>query len=52
MKETRTVRGSGCPTLLHHLARVLLRTDPSLVLFIDQMPSLEAAARSSYTSAI
>lgn len=46
MKETKTVKGGpGCPTLLHYLARVLLRKDPSLVSFIDDMPHLEAAAR-------
>jgi diaphanous 1 len=46
MKETKTARGgSDCPTLLHYLARVLLRTDPSLVTFIEDLPHLEAAAR-------
>lgn len=46
MKETRTVKGSGCPTLLHYLAKVLLRLDARLVLFLEDMPSLEPAARS------
>lgn len=47
MKETRTAKGtSECPTLLHYVARVLIRTDPSLTLFIDEMPSVESAARS------
>ena len=34
-----------CPTLLHYLAKVLLRSDPALVTFIDDMPHVEAAAR-------
>jgi diaphanous 1 len=45
MKETRTAKGSGCPTLLHYLAKVLVRTDARLVLFLEDMPSLEPAAR-------
>jgi diaphanous 1 len=46
MKETKTVKGGPeCPTLLHYLARVLLRTDPLLVTFIEDLPHLEAAAR-------
>ncbi|KAG2105124.1 uncharacterized protein F5147DRAFT_245959 [Suillus discolor] len=49
MKETRTAKGtSECPTLLHYVARVLIRTDPSLTLFIDEMPSVESAARISF----
>ena len=49
MKETKTAKGGPeCPTLLHYLARVLLRTDPSLVTFIEDMPHLEAAARGVY----
>ncbi|KZT71430.1 FH2-domain-containing protein [Daedalea quercina L-15889] len=48
MKETRTARGGPeCPTLLHYLAKVLLRTNANLVLFIEDMPHLEAAARVS-----
>ncbi len=34
-----------CPTLLHYLAKVLLKSDPSLVTFIQEMPHIEAAAR-------
>jgi hypothetical protein len=50
MKETKTAKGgSECPTLLHYIARVLLRTDPSLVAFIGDVPHLEAAARGIYT---
>lgn len=46
LKETKTARGgSACPTLLHYFARLLLRSEPSLATFIDEMPSLEAAAR-------
>jgi hypothetical protein len=37
--------GPQCPTLLHYIARVLLRTDPTLVTFLEDMPHLEAAAR-------
>lgn len=48
LKETKTAKGGPeCPTLLHYLARVLLRTDPELVNFIDEMRSVEAAARIS-----
>ena len=46
MKETKTAKGgSDCPTLLHYLARVLLRTDPQLVDFLSDLPNVEAAAR-------
>ena len=46
MKETKTARGGPeCPTLLHYLAKVLMRKDPSLTTFIEELPSLEAAAR-------
>lgn len=49
MKEMKTAKGSSeCPTLLHYIARVLNRTDPSLALFIDEMPSVESAARISF----
>ena len=48
LKETKTVKGGAdCPTLLHYLAKVLLRSDPGLVNFIDEMPHLEPAARVS-----
>lgn len=52
MKETRTAKGSGCPTWMHYLARVLLRTDPTLILFTEEMPSVEAAARSVHPGTI
>jgi diaphanous 1 len=46
MKETKTAKGDvDCPTLLHYLARVLLRTEPSIVLFHEDLPNLEPAAR-------
>jgi diaphanous 1 len=46
LKETKTAKaGSDCPTLLHYLARVLLRTNPSLVTFMEDLPHVEAAAR-------
>jgi hypothetical protein len=42
LRDTRTGKGATCPTLLHYLAKVLLRTDPRLVLFLEDIPSLEA----------
>jgi diaphanous 1 len=49
MKETKTAKGGQeCPTLLHYLARILLRADPSLVTFVNDLPHLEAAARGIY----
>ena len=46
MKETKTVKASpDCPTLLHYVARVLMKSDPELVNFLDDLPHLEAAAR-------
>lgn len=46
MKETKTAKGANdCPTLLHYVAKVLMRTDPSLATFIEDLPHLEAAAR-------
>lgn len=46
LRETKTAKGgSDCPTLLHYLARVLLRSDHTLVSFVEEMPHLEAAAR-------
>jgi len=49
MNETKTARATpDCPTLLHYLARVLLRKDPSLTTFIGELPNLEAAARRMY----
>ncbi|KAJ8455460.1 hypothetical protein ONZ51_g12454 [Trametes cubensis] len=48
LRETKTVKATpDCPTLLHYLAKVLLRSDPALVTFIDDMPHVEAAARVS-----
>lgn len=47
MKETKTAKATpDCPTLLHYIARVLLRTEPKLTLFIEELPNLEPAARS------
>ena len=40
--------GPQCPTLLHYIARVLLRTDPTLVTFLEDMPHVEAAARGEH----
>ena len=39
-----------CPTLLHYIACVLLRTDPTLVTFLEDMSHLEAAARGEHLS--
>ncbi|TFK28908.1 FH2-domain-containing protein [Coprinopsis marcescibilis] len=48
LKETKTVNGGlYCKTLLHYLAKVLLRKDPSITTFIEDLPSLEAASRIS-----
>ncbi|TCD69991.1 hypothetical protein EIP91_005241 [Steccherinum ochraceum] len=48
LKETKTAKGGAdCPTLLHYVAKVLLRSDPVLVTFIEDTPHLEAAARVS-----
>ena len=46
LKETKTAKATpDCPTLLHYIAKVLLRSDPSMVTFIEDMPHVEAAAR-------
>ncbi|WWC85530.1 uncharacterized protein L201_000394 [Kwoniella dendrophila CBS 6074] len=45
MKETRTAKGSGCPTMLHYLAKVLSRKDRNLVIWGEDVPALEPAAR-------
>lgn len=45
LRDTRTGKGATCPTLLHYLAKVLLRTDSRLVLFHEDLPSLESVAR-------
>jgi diaphanous 1 len=45
LRDTRTGKGTSCPTLLHYLAKVLLRSDPRLVLFLEELSSLEAVAR-------
>ena len=41
-----------CPTLLHYLAKVLLKSDPSLVTFIEEMPHVEAAARGESSTSL
>ena len=49
LKETKTVKATPeCPTLLHYVAKVLLKSDPSLVTFIEEMPHIEAAARGEF----
>lgn len=53
LRETKTAKGGpDCPTLLHYLAKVLLRSDPALVTFIEDMPHVEAAARVSVQTII
>jgi len=49
MKETKTAKATAdCPTLLHYVALVLLRTEPKSTLFIEELPNLEPAARISF----
>ncbi|KAI9632080.1 uncharacterized protein MKK02DRAFT_20897 [Dioszegia hungarica] len=48
MKETRTSQPK-CPTLLHYLASTLLKVNAQLILFSEEMSSLEAAARCELT---
>lgn len=46
MKETKTAKSDAdCPTLLHYLARVLIRRDDRIIFFVDDLPHVEAAAR-------
>lgn len=53
LKETKTASGGPqCPTLLHYVAKVLMRKDPSLTTFIEELPSLEAAARVSVQTTV
>ncbi|KAJ3474280.1 hypothetical protein NLI96_g12545 [Meripilus lineatus] len=48
LKETKTAKGgSTCPTLMHYIAKVLLKNNADLINFIEEMPHLEAAARVS-----
>ena len=49
MRETTTSKASpDCPTLLHFVAKVLLKFDAELVNFLDELPHLEAAARRKF----
>lgn len=53
LKETKTAKAtSECPTLLHYIARVLLKTDPALITFVEDTPHIEAAARVSVQTLI
>ncbi|KAG8880257.1 hypothetical protein FRB97_000969 [Tulasnella sp. 331] len=53
LKETKTANSDpSCPTLLHYVARVLLRSDPSSVLFVEDLPHVEPAARLSIQAVI
>ena len=50
LKDTKTTKGGpSCPTLLHYLARLLLRTDATMTTFIEELPNVEAAARRMHT---
>jgi diaphanous 1 len=49
MKETKTVSaGTDCPTLLHYLAKVIMREDAGLIMFSEELPHVEAAARGTF----
>ncbi|KAL8283496.1 hypothetical protein RQP46_005599 [Phenoliferia psychrophenolica] len=53
LKEARaTSPSASTPTLLHYLARVLLRSDPSLLAFLDDAPHVEAASRISFSTVL
>lgn len=53
LKETKTAKGTpDCPTLLHYLAKILLKSDPSLTTFIEELPHVEAAARGTLIVAL
>ncbi|GAA5951520.1 hypothetical protein JCM21900_001590 [Sporobolomyces salmonicolor] len=48
LKETKAASASpATPTLLHYLARVAHRCDPSLITFLDEAPHVDAASRVS-----
>lgn len=48
MKETKTAKsGTDCPTLLHYLAKILMREDAGLIMFGEELSHVEAAARVS-----
>ncbi|ODN75497.1 hypothetical protein L202_06627 [Cryptococcus amylolentus CBS 6039] len=49
MKDTRTSKGPDCPTMLHYLAKVLLNTNAKLILFAEETPAVEPAARLDLT---
>jgi diaphanous 1 len=49
MKETKTASaGTDCPTLLHYLAKVIMREDAGLIMFSEELPHVEAAARGTF----
>ncbi|KAK7695397.1 hypothetical protein QCA50_000033 [Cerrena zonata] len=51
LKETKTAKGgTDCPTLLHYIAKVLLRSEPLLITFTEDLPHLEGAARVSVST--
>ncbi|WVQ93958.1 hypothetical protein IAU59_001036 [Kwoniella sp. CBS 9459] len=45
MRDTRTAKGSDCPTMLHYLAKILLRRDARLIIWNEDVPALDPAAR-------
>lgn len=53
LRETKTVKGGkDCPTLLHYLTRVLLRDNPALITFVEDLPNLESAIRVSFQTVV
>ncbi|KAH7887379.1 hypothetical protein F5I97DRAFT_1925836 [Phlebopus sp. FC_14] len=49
MKEMKTAKGNAdCPTLLHYIARILMRRDPKLIMFINEIRNVGPAARVSF----
>ncbi|KAK4702492.1 hypothetical protein P7C70_g3733, partial [Phenoliferia sp. Uapishka_3] len=53
LKDTRAASPSATtPTLLHYLARVVRRSDPSLLTFLEDAPHVEAASRISFTTVL
>lgn len=48
LKDTRAANATpGTPTLLHYLVRVILRSDPALLNFLDEASHVAAASRST-----
>lgn len=52
LKSTKSNGSSSSPTLLHHLARILTRTVPNSLDFLNEMPSVQIASEISFQSVI